>query len=198
VPHDFKLTWIYQLPFGPDQRFARGGFLGKVMGGWTVSAIQRYSSGSPLSIGGGGFDDQALFNPGLYADVVLPRDKQILGDKPTSPDPDEGTPYLNPAAFKPPPLTENGVPIRLGNAPRFLPDLRGFAQWNENLSLIKRTNLGFRESAFVELRIDVGNPLNRTGLQNPATDASDPGSFGRIYGKYGGGRTIQGGLRITF
>ncbi|MGI8786054.1 MAG: TonB-dependent receptor domain-containing protein [Acidobacteriota bacterium] len=198
VPHDVKLTWIYQLPFGPGQRWAQGGLWGKVAGGWTFSAIQRYSSGGPLSIGGGSFDDQALFNPGLYADVKLPRDKQIIGEKPNNPDPNNGTPYLNPAAFGPPPLTGNGVPIRLGNAGRFLPNLRGFAQWDENLSVIKKTALGFREGAFFELRIDVANPMNRTGIVDPQTDASDPASFGRVYGKYGGRRTIQGGARFTF
>lgn len=198
IPHDFKLTWIYEFPFGPQQRWLQGGFGGKVLGGWVVSAIQRYSSGNPLAIGAGGFDDQALFNPGLRADVLLPRDKQIIGEKPDNPDINNGSPYLNPQAFAPPPQTPNGVPIRLGNAPRYLPDLRGFAQWSENLSLIKKTDLAFREGALFELRIDVINPLNRTGIQDPSTDASDPSSFGRIYGKYGGRRAIQGGVRISF
>ena len=93
-----------------------------------------------------------------------------------------------------------GVPIRFGNAPRWLPNLRGFAIFNEDFSLVKRTALGFREGATFELRMDAINLFNRTRLSDPATDASDPTSFGRIFGKsnVAGPRNIQVGARINF
>ncbi|HEY3131440.1 MAG TPA: TonB-dependent receptor [Acidobacteriota bacterium] len=199
VPHDLKLTWIYDLPWGPGRRWLSSGFAGAILGGWTMSAIQRYSSGAPLNIGVCCPDGSALFNPGFRGDVLLPRNQQVLNDNPSSNvDPDNGTPYLNPKAFGNTPVTANNVPLRFGNAPRWLPNLRGFRQSSEDFSLIKRTALGFREGANFEIRMDAVNILNRVRLGDPNTDASDPGSFGRVFGKCCGPRNIQLGLRLTF
>ncbi|MBI4472940.1 MAG: TonB-dependent receptor [Acidobacteria bacterium] len=200
IPQDFKLTWIYDLPFGPGARWLQTGLLSKVLGGWTVSTIQRYRSGAPLQINASGFDSQVLFNPGIRGDVLLPRDQQILSSgKPGDiPNPSVGVPYLNPAAFGTPPKTGRNVPVRLGTAPRYLNDLRGFAVRSEDLSLIKRTTLGFGENANFELRADIANLFNRVRLGDPNTNTSDPSRFGRILGKAGGPRTIQVGLRLSF
>lgn len=145
------------------------------------------------------YDTSGLFNPGFYADIKLPEDKWVIGSKPSDPNADTGTPYLNPAAFGPPPSTSSGaLPTRFGTAGRFVDGLRGFATWSEDFSLLKKTDLKFREGAFFEIRMDASNIFNRTGINDPSTDASDPSSFGRVYGKYGGGRTIQVGARISF
>ncbi len=69
---------------------------------------------------------------------------------------------------------------------------------SEDFSLIKRTALGFREGANFELRLDAVNILNRVQFNDPNTNANDPQSFGRTYGKGGGPRTLQLGLRVTF
>jgi hypothetical protein len=123
----------------------------------------------------------------------------VIGSKPNNPDPDAGSPYLNPQAFATPPKTDSNVPLRLGNGPRYLPNLRGFAQFGEDFSLIKKTNLAFREGAFFELRIDATNFFNRNGIADPNTDVSDPDSFGKVFGKGASGpRTIQFGARLIF
>jgi hypothetical protein len=90
------------------------------------------------------------------------------------------------------------VPIRFGNAPRFLPDLRGFAIWSEDFSMIKQFALGFREGTSVEIRMDAINLFNRVRLADPSTNANDPANFGKIFSKAGGPRNIQLGLRINF
>ena len=198
-PHDLKLTWIYEFPFGPQHQWAKTGVLSRVIGGWTMSGIQRYTSGVPLHVSADVFDTSGLFNNGFYADIKLPKEQWTIGSKPTDPDIDRGTPYLNPAAFGPPPSTASGaLPTRFGNAGRFVDGLRGFATWSEDFSLLKRTDLGFREGALFEIRMDVTNIFNRTGINDPNTDAGDPASFGRIFGKYGAGRRIQVGARFTF
>ena len=117
---------------------------------------------------------------------------------PTAVDPLAGSPYLNPAAFSNPPLTNRNVPIRLGNGPRWLPNLRGFAVWGEDFSVIKRTDLGFREGANIEFRADIVNLFNRVRLGDPETELTSPSRFGRVFGKAGGPRNIQMGIRITF
>ena len=144
------------------------------------------------------WERESLFNQGLRADILLPKDQWTIAGKPTDPDPDVGTPYLNSAAFAPPPLTPGNVPLHLGNAPRYLSNLRNFARYGENLSLIKRTDLGFREGMNFELRIDVINLFNRIGICNPSTDTNDQVNFGRVFGKCGGPRNIQIGGRFTF
>ena len=198
-PNDLKVTWIYDLPFGPQGAFLKSGFLSRVLGGWTMSAIQRYRSGPPLAIASGGFDARALFaNGGWRGDVLLPRDQQVLG-KPSDTNITAGQQYLNPAAFGNPPRTIGGnVPIRFGNASRFLPDLRGFAIWSEDFAIVKRTDLGIREGTSFEIRADMINVFNRVRLGNPRTDRNNPNDFGKIFEKAGGPRNIQIGLRLNF
>jgi hypothetical protein len=107
-----------------------------------------------------------------------------------------GTPYLNPAAFGIPPLTSAGVITRFGNAPRYLPNVRGPASFSEDLSLMKQTPIRWRESS-LEFRADCTNVLNRAGLGNPVTNVNSS-QFGRIYGVRNSPRVIQLGLRMRF
>jgi hypothetical protein len=103
-----------------------------------MSGIQR--SGRPLHVGTGSFDTDVLFNNGFFADTKLPKNQWVIGSKPSVPNADVGTPYLNPAAFDAPPATPSGaIPTRFGNAGRFLDGLRGFATWSEDL-LLDQTN----------------------------------------------------------
>ena len=196
-PQDLKLTWIYDLPFGSQGRWFKSGPVSYILGGWTMSAIQRYQSGSPMKISTGTYGIEMLYNPGYRPDVLLPRDQQTLA-KPTSVEVDVGVPYLNPAAFADLPSTPGGVPLHLGNAPRWQPDLRGFRNFGEDFSLIKRTPIKITEGAYFEIRMDAINFFNRIRIADPNTSAGDPESFGLIYGKSGGPRTIQLGLRISF
>jgi hypothetical protein len=200
VPQDLRITWIYDLPFGPQGHWLRSGPLSYIVGGWTISGINHFRSGAPIAIyNSGGPDTTALFNNGFYVDALLPRDQQIIGSKPGDPDRGNGTSYLNPTAWGAVPVTDNNVPLRLGTGVRFQPNLRGFAQSGEQVSIIKRTRLPFtKESSSFEIRADITNPLNRTWISDPETDIGDPGRFGRVFNKYGGGRTIQLGARISF
>jgi len=197
-PQDLKLSWIYDLPFGPQGRWLRSGTLSRLVGGWSASAIHRYQSGAPLVIASGAWDGSALYNAGLRPDVLLPRSQQVIGVKPEVIDVQKGTPYLNLSAFADPPKTPRNVPLRLGNAPRYLPNLRGFATYGEDFALTKRIPLGFREGASLEIRIDAINVLNRIGLQNPNTSLFDQQYFGRIFGKAGNPRNTQIGVRLNF
>src|SRR5207249_3535082 len=57
---------------------------------------------------------------------------------PTQVDFFNGTAYLIPAAFAKSPLTGNGTPLRVGTAPRMLPNVRGPARRGEVIRMSKR------------------------------------------------------------
>ena len=197
IPQDLKLSWTYNLPFGSQGRWFKSGPMSYVLGGWTASAIQRYMSGMPLKIYTYTYGNDILFNPGYRPDVPLPRSQQTLA-KPKDVEFGVGAQYLNPEAFADLPSTPNGVPLHLGNAPRWQPDLRGFAQFSEDFSLIKQTPIKLTEGANFEIRMDVINLFNRTRLADPDAPVGDSSSFGQIFGKTGDPRVIQLGLRISF
>ena len=196
-PQHLKLSWIYDLPFGSQGRWLKSGPLSYILGGWSVSMIHNYQSGAPMKMYTYSYDRSILQNAGFRPDVLLPRDQQT-GTKPENVIVDVGVPYLNRAAFADLPSTPGGMPLRFGNAPRWQPDLRGWHGFGENLSLVKRTPIKVTEGAYFEVRMDAINVFNRIGIANPNTDMSDPESFGMIYGKSGGPRTMQLGLRISF
>jgi len=51
--HQFKVDATYDLPFGRGRMFGSGanGFVNGLIGGWTISPVLRWQSGSPIAIG---------------------------------------------------------------------------------------------------------------------------------------------------
>ncbi len=54
VPQRLVLAYSYELPFGKGRKYlaSAGKAVDSVLGGWTVSGIHQYQSGTPLGIGG--------------------------------------------------------------------------------------------------------------------------------------------------
>ncbi len=48
--HSLVESFLYQLPFGPDRKWLRDGLLSHVLGGWQLSGIFTFQSGSPIGI----------------------------------------------------------------------------------------------------------------------------------------------------
>lgn len=193
VPQFLKVSWIYELPIGPGKRLNITGLAGKLIGGWSVTGIQSYRSGDALQITSSGLRTDSLFNGAIRPDVIAGVSQVI--DKGGSVAFGTGTPFLNPAAFAQVPRTGNNVPLRLGNAPRYLPNVRGPQISGESFGILKR--FVFSENKNVEVRGDFANALNRAGRGDPVTDVTSP-LFGRIIGSAYGPRTIQLEARINF
>jgi hypothetical protein len=52
TPHQFSLSYLYQLPFGHGRKWLNSNHgMDLLVGGWQVGAIQRYQSGVPISFG---------------------------------------------------------------------------------------------------------------------------------------------------
>jgi hypothetical protein len=193
VPQYLKLSWVYELPIGPGKKLNIQGVAGKLIGGWTLTGIQSYRSGSALQITTGGLRTDAIFNGTIRPDLIpgVP----IVVDQGGPVAFGTGTQYLNPAAFAQVPKTANNVPLRLGTGPRYLPNIRGLRQVSESFGIMKRFN--FTEKRGVEVRSDFANAFNRAGRGDPVTDITNP-LFGKITGPEYGPRTIQLEARISF
>jgi Carboxypeptidase regulatory-like domain/TonB dependent receptor len=194
LPQSFKLTWVYETPFGKDRRWDLH-WANAALGGWQIAAIHNYSSGFPVQVGESGLNVPAGFAPNIRPDVVGGV-SQIVGGVPSNVDVQVPTQYLNPAAFTSSPLTANGTPLRVGTAPRFLPTVRGPAQFSEKLRLSKKFYLGGESSRFFELGASMINPLKRTTPYISDTTVGDS-TFGTLL-LGGGNRVMQLSGRIEF
>ena len=68
APQILAVSATYELPIGPHKQFlTEGGPAGKVVGGWNVSAILTYDSGTSIGIGGG----QPLLFMAAQADLTF-------------------------------------------------------------------------------------------------------------------------------
>lgn len=197
-PQQLKVTWIYELPFGRNRQFLNhGGIVNQILGGWTVTGIQTYQSGDPLSIDAGIGAGTYLFNVlgDVRANVISGVPLKVSSGGAFDYAGGTGQAYLNTAAFASPPTTPNGVALTLGNSPRYFGNLRGPWQPMENFGFFKR--FPFREGMFLEARCDMINAFNRAGRADPDTTLSDP-TFGRILDVADGPREVQVALRFTF
>ncbi|OLE87089.1 MAG: hypothetical protein AUG07_01565 [Acidobacteria bacterium 13_1_20CM_2_60_10] len=193
-PQDFKLTWVYETPVGKGKRFDLG-WGNRIVGGWQLAAIHNYHSGDPIPIFQTGVNVPAGIGFGIRPDQVS--SSLTLGGAPGRVDVNTGTPYLNPDAFAISPQTGNGTPLRVGTAPRFLPNVRGPHHMDETFRMSKRFPLyKERENTFFQLGMTMTNPFNRTGRYIGDYTVGDA-DFGKVFAG-GGGRIIQLDARIEF
>ncbi len=201
-PQVIKLTWIYELPFGQGHKWASSsGHLNKFVSGWRISAFQQYFSGDPLAlvtnICSGIFNGPFGDGCGVRPDIVSGVAQRVPFKGPL--DSVNGNAYLNFPAFVDPPVTpNNGFPLHLGSAPRFLPNVRGpFHVPGESFGILKDTQL--TERTKLQFRANFFNVFNRTGLGDPDTNVDDgAGSFGNIFGVQNGPRDIMLVLKLEF
>lgn len=218
IPHVVTLAYSYELPLGPGKKWLNGpGIVGKIFGGWQVSAIHMYQSGRPLYLEYQAFgaanpyraNDGFSFRPNAVANVPLKNpdwDRRCSGPLPATAGRSSCQFYINPAAFSAPPSGE------FGNTSKFIDDLRAQPYFNEDLSISKRTNI--TERVAIHFQANAFNALNRvvlgTGGANTTifnlaprdlTAGSLTGSntpFGILTAQQNGPRRIQFGLKLEF
>ena len=192
-PQVLKITWIYALPFGRGKLIDMGVFFDKVLGGWTMTGIHQYRSGDPIIVSASGATN-AIFNASTRPDWLTTVPTII--DTGAAVRTNGGTPYLNPAAFARVPFTPNGIPTRLGTAPRVLPNIRTPAFFSEDVGVSK--NIMIKERLKFEIRGDAFNLFNRARRGGLVTDVSNIALFGRLTGQQVNPRSIQVAARIEF
>jgi hypothetical protein len=165
--HQFQIIGVQELPFGRGQRFLSGasGLLDRIIGGWNLSGLFRYTSGRPFSV----FAGANTFNSfvGSFANCTgcTRADGQVR-------DEDGLVWYFNPAErarFSAPATGE------LGNTGRNF--FRGDRVFNLDFSLAKKTRINERFT--LELRADFTNFTNTPSFGFPTTTITSA-IFGRI------------------
>ena len=178
--HSFNSSVVYQLPFGPGQRYLPfTGTAGKIVGGWELSAVGTARSGLPINVtisrSSSALPDGNASNqrPDLVPGVsLIPPGGQTINE------------WLNPAAFAVP------APGTWGNLGRYI--ARGPHEWEAEMALSKRTVL--TERFTLNFRAEAFNVLNHPNYGNPVANFSS-GAFGLITSILNTGPTGTGGTR---
>jgi hypothetical protein len=178
-PHRVTASGIYELPFGRGRTYAGGVHpaLNALIGGWQVSGIYTYQSGSPLSWGN-------ILYYGNIEDIVLPSDQRTLGK------------WFNTSA----PFEKDSTK-QLGSNVRTFPlrfsSLRSHETNNWDMSVIKKTLV--REGKYAEFRAEFLNAFNHVLLPAPNTTPTAV-AFGTISASNQANypRRIQMSLKFIF
>lgn len=196
-PQIVKVAYSYELPFGKGRKFdPHNAVANSVVGGWTVSNVDQYSSGTPLWV------KESNWVSGIFAGEATASN---LGDGLNArPNVVPGVSLsgfhggnwvfgqsrkFNTAAFTQAPS------YTFGDAPRLLGNVRNFANRDEDVAASKRFPLG-TERVNLLFRFDAFNLFNRHtwgSFDNTLGDAN----FGESTGA-SGNRTMQGNFRIIF
>jgi hypothetical protein len=219
TPQSLVASFFYELPVGRGKRYLNsGGMKDRVVGGWYVSTILSYHSGTPTEVYGdcNGTAGAVLFGgcnvTGAGARVnIVPGVRQTNASNfsPTT------EPFWNPAAFTPATTcASSATTCAFGTEGRSLPLARSFGGKNEDFTIGKKTRL-IGEKATVDFQASFFNLFNRhiystpsnvfgPSLQTPFIAAGQPGcsgptacGFGAVTGS-SGPRIIQFGLKISY
>ena len=173
--HRAVISYVYQLPFGPERRWLQdGGVLGAVVGGWQLAGITTLTTGRPFSVSlQTGVNNGAPSWPNRIASGEL--------DKPTV------DRWFDPAAFVAPP------PNTYGDAGRGILYAPGHVNFDTSLS--KRFRLFGRSDA--EFRWDAFNLFNHPGFGFP-NSAIGNATAGRITTTIVDNRSMQFALKFNF
>ena len=226
IPHTLVLSYIYELPVGPGKKFLNHGVVSKVLGGFQVSGVQRYQSGSPM------FISEFATNPSLFGSQLSAgnfRYSLLPGQSLFVPHPAHWTPSLGPhfdstcfentdgtfifdaannapivnctALIDPSAVSlANGGGFVYGNLPTTFGNWRSPGYMNEDFSIIKRTTI--REGQVVLFKLDIPNAFNRHVFGNgggaPQTWNPTFGAPGfTFYGAPNGGVNAARQIQLT-
>jgi len=186
----FLLTGTYDLPFGQGRHWSSSsGVLNRMFGGWSLNTITLLETGPYLTPTISPQFDQTNTDPQLAGSIVRP---DIVGNP--IPAHQTANQYFNLNAFAPTPVDA----ARIGNAGVGILEGPGTIAVSAGLSkaiaITERLHLRF-ESTFT-------NVLNHTNYAPPATNVSNPSTFGVLQSQQtaenAGNRTGQLALRLDF
>ena len=186
--HLFRLNGVWNLP-----QFKNLGLLQHVIGGWELSGLMNFSSGTPFSVTTGSAA------PWLGAGRDIGSLRMNLTGNPCAGCGSRdnwtraGYGYFATTAYSSP-LNAPAVYGTFGNSGRN--SLIGPSFFATDASFVKNFAFLPREGSKVQFRADAFNLFNRVPFNNPTTSASSS-AFGRITSA-GNARQVQVALRLDF
>jgi hypothetical protein len=195
-PHVVKIGLNYEFPFGRGKLVGAHmhGLANGVFGGWTVSFIGNYNSGTPLSFGANAAasgttlsTNRALLTNPAGVGLGVPFDSSKFDYSVVQVATNTNL-YLNRQYIQQP------APYTLGTAAPTVSQIRGFWGRSENISFQK--NFVFRERARLQFRAELLNAFNRHTFGGISTNPNSV-TFGNVT-SVSGNRTVQLGTRVDF
>lgn len=214
VPQNFVISYIYHLPLGRGKHFLSNSpkLVDAIVSNWSITAIQHYQSGQPISIFGAtgipGKNSSVRFDRVAGQPVKNPNYKNPLLFNSSSPATACETGYFNCNAFYDPNLFQNrdpngvgasgeGNPWRFGNMPRNSSDIRGPIYADEDFGISKAFTIHGHVTA--DFRAETFDAFNRHIFTRPNSDMnSTNASAGQIGGLQLGPRNVQLRLKISY
>lgn len=187
IPHQFKLTASYDLPFGKGKPYLNSGIGRWILGEWNLAVYMFAQSGYPLGIVDNGYINY------LYAGTPRPDVRTNNWRMDTGGaefDPDKHL-MLDASAFI---RRTDPAANPFGNAPRNSGATRSFPIVRENTSLTR--GITIKESIKMELRWETYDLFNHKTWSNPALDISNT-QFGKVTNAFGN-RTMQLGVKLLW
>lgn len=219
LPENLNVFGYGKLPFGRGQIGGDSWAVRTFAGGWTLSGIFRYTSGTPLLVTGTGCTapSQGTCMPDLAPGRTLDsaRTSDGYGGPGVTYANFNQKNYLDTSAFsalKVFPLAGNNGPTltecptcisKIGTAPRSSTNLRAPSSYNIDAALQRSFNLTKERVKFIFRAdcFDVTNKVTFTIAQSQTLSAANPASsasgFGRL-SSFSGNRKFQFSGRITF
>lgn len=174
--HILAINTIYELPFGKGRKHLNNvhPVANVILGGWQLSGIYNFVSGSPLS----------FIVPGATLGNGFSTRANLSGDLDVSSPSAAG--WFNPQALSAPAL------YAFGNSGLNIFDGPGSHVLDTSLT----KNFYFAESRYVQFRWEMFNMPNHVNLSNPQTTIG-LATTGRIFSA-GAARSMQLGLKLVF
>jgi len=200
MTHTISAYGLWELPFGKGHIGGDHFLVRALAGGWQLSTIYQFTSGTPFVVSYGGCSApnpgtcEVDLNPNFTGNPRLHNGYRRFG-----------TQYINPAAFSAPTAYSTNLSTnytKLGNAPRTAPyGLRNPYFWKDDVSLRRTFPIWNRVSFVAE--VDCLNVANHATLSNPSATWGAPGSsagnaFGVITGAQANSRDFQFAGHINF
>jgi hypothetical protein len=200
--HVVNVWWYYQLPFGKG-RFSAPAFLDHVIGGWGVSGIFTYFTGTPMHITANGDfgayegnGTAAICTTNLGATEGIFSGVAGSGGIGTSGNPATGGSGLN--LFGNPQAVYSSCSRPLLSTTTQLPfdELSAPARWNTDFSIKKGIRITERQR--VDVSADFLNMFNLVNFSNPSLNLNSPTNFGVFTSQANNPRRILLGLKYAF
>jgi hypothetical protein len=178
IRHRLTVSGVYELPIGPNRRYLSSGWLGHLIGGWSIGSLATLQSGAPFSVTTQTNTTNAFSAGAQRANLV--GDPGLASGERTLNRWFDTDAFAQPATFT------------FGNSGRGV--LRGDGLVNVDLSLARNITLGSTRS--LQLRVELFNAFNHPDFGLPGHVFGAP-DFG-VVSSSTSGRTMQLGLRLVF